>query len=266
VRIKVSISKAAKAVYGAYAWAALLSCVCVLCIFLAVLPRLRGRRRAARWAARQFFLLIGRPVRRLGHELPGRACIVVANHSSYLDGVILTAALPPDFTFLIKQEMAFMPVASFVLKRLGSRFVDRADARHRQEILRGLVAAARSGDALAVFPEGTFDGEPGLKPFQLGAFAAAAKAELPIVPVVIFGSRQKLPSGRLLASPGALAVRICEPIHAERRESTKRLMHAARQRMLAHLPEPDLGQVPFEAPASMQMQAETDRRAEAPAA
>jgi 1-acyl-sn-glycerol-3-phosphate acyltransferase len=113
----------------------------------------------------------------------------VANHASYLDGIILTAALPAGFTYLIKQQMARVPIAGFVLRRLGSAFVDRNDPNDRQRIARALVGLAVKGDALGFFPEGTFDASPGLKPFQLGAFSAAARANLPVVPIVIYGSR-----------------------------------------------------------------------------
>lgn len=240
MRATAIVRAAGGAAYGAYVWLALLAVVCPLCGVLAVTPGLARRRGAARRAARLFFLLIGSPVRRLGAEIPEGAAIVVANHASYLDGLILTAALPPTFTFLIKHEMATVPLAGFVLTRLGSRFVDRGDPKRRRESLRDLVASAAAGDALALFPEGTFDEVPGLKPFQLGAFAAASRAGRPIVPVVILGSRAKFPAGRLLAAPGALAVRLCGPIEPAEHRSVKSLMRAARDRMLAHLPEPDL--------------------------
>lgn len=218
----------------------LLAIVAGLCVVLTVTPGLRRRRRSARAAARLFFLAIGSPVRIDDRLLPEGICVVVANHASYLDGLILTAALPPNFTFLIKQEMAGTPIAGFVLNRLGSRFVNRADPSHRRRTVRRLVASAANGEALALFPEGTFDAVPGLKPFQLGAFAAASRAKLPVVPAVIVGSRAKLPAGCLLPAPGTLTVRICEPLAPERYASARGLMRAARRRILEHLPEPDL--------------------------
>jgi 1-acyl-sn-glycerol-3-phosphate acyltransferase len=152
----------------------------------------------------------------------------------------LTAALPPKFTFLIKQQMRRVPIASFILRRLGSAFVDRGDRGNRQRTARTLLSLASQGVALGFFPEGTFDKAPGLKPFQLGAFTAAARANLPIVPIVIYGSRQKLPSGRLLPAPGPLRVRICEPVRSLTEPSARELMAATRRAMLEHLDEPDL--------------------------
>jgi 1-acyl-sn-glycerol-3-phosphate acyltransferase len=137
--------------------------------------------------------------------------------------------------------MASVPIVGFILRRLGSAFVDRADAKDRQRIARTLVGQARRGDALGFFPEGMFDASPGLKPFQLGAFSAAARARLPIVPVVIYGARHKLPADRFLAAPGPLHIRICDPVHTTADEpSARTLMQLTRRAMLLHLDEPDL--------------------------
>lgn len=225
--------------YGVYACLSLLLHSSVLALVLLALPDLGARRGAARRAARMFFASIGSPVKVSG-PAPPETCVVVANHASYLDGLILTAALPPRFTFLIKREMVNVPLAGLILKRLGSKFVDRSNARNRRQTARDLVASAGNGDALALFPEGTFDAKPGLKPFQPGAFGAALRGARPIVPVVVLGSRAKLPAGALLPRPGPLEVKLCSPLASDRFRSAKDLMQAARVEMLEHLGEPDL--------------------------
>jgi 1-acyl-sn-glycerol-3-phosphate acyltransferase len=213
-----------------------------LCVLLAVMPGLMRRRRLARGAARLFLWAIGNPVQLDGEPpVPHQACVVVANHASYLDGIILTAALPPTFTYLIKHEMATFPLAGFLLRRLGSAFVNRADMLDRKRTARRLLELAASGDALAFFPEGTFDDVPGLKPFQLGAFGAAARAKLPIVALVIRGSRYKLPSGAIFPAPGgSIYVRVCGRVETHALGSTRVVMVETRRLMLAHLDEPDL--------------------------
>jgi 1-acyl-sn-glycerol-3-phosphate acyltransferase len=228
--------------YGCYAWIALLVIVIPTCVLLAVVPGLERRRRVARAAARLFFLAIGSPVRIEGTAIePYYPCVVVANHASYLDGIILTAALPAGFTYLIKHEMSRVPIAGFILRRLGSAFVDREDRNDRQRTARALHSLATRGSALGFFPEGTFDQAPGLKAFHLGAFAAAARAKRPVVPIVIYGARWKLPSGRLLPRPGPLRVRVCDAVRPGATDATARaLMAEARRAMLEHLDEPDL--------------------------
>ncbi|HVY66544.1 MAG TPA: lysophospholipid acyltransferase family protein [Gammaproteobacteria bacterium] len=213
-----------------------------MCVLLAVTPGVHRRRNIARNASKMFFASIGSPIRVEGGEIRHYPCVIVANHASYLDGIILTAALPAGFTYLIKQQMTQVPVVGYILRRLGSAFVDRTDPRDRHRIARTLVGQARQGAALGFFPEGTFDASPGLKPFQLGAFSAAARAKLPVVPVVIYGAREKLPAGRVLPAPGPLRIRICDPLHATDEVSPRTLMQLTRRTMLVHLDEPDLAQ------------------------
>jgi 1-acyl-sn-glycerol-3-phosphate acyltransferase len=231
-----------RACYGSYAWLALAAIALPVCVLLAVTPGVQRRRRIARNGSRLFFAAIGSPVRVEGSAIePHYPCVVVANHASYLDGIILTAALPAGFTYLIKQQMASVPIVGFILRRLGSAFVDRSDVKDRYRIARTLVSQARRGDALGFFPEGMFDESPGLKPFQLGAFSAAARARLPVVPVVIYGARHKLPAGRVLAAPGPLRIRICNAVHTTPDDpSARALMQLTRRAMLVHLDEPDL--------------------------
>ena len=164
----------------------------------------------------------------------------MSNHASYLDGIILTAALPPEFAFLIKSEMAAIPLTGFVLKQLGSEFVDRDNPRDRQRMARRLIDTAGRGSTLAVFPEGTFDRLPGLKTFRPGAFIAAMRGGLPVVPVVITGSREKMPSNSHMPRPGGVGVHICEPVLTERFDKPEALIAATRKAMLTVLDEPDL--------------------------
>jgi 1-acyl-sn-glycerol-3-phosphate acyltransferase len=232
--------------YGFYAWLALVAIVIPLCVVLAVLPGIDRRRALARRAARLFLAAIGSAVRVSGSAIEAHyPCVVVANHSSYLDGIILTAALPAGFTYLIKNEMSRLPIAGFLLRRLGSAFVDRDDRQDRHRTARTLYTLATRGSALGFFPEGTFDKSPGLKPFHLGAFSAAARAKLPVVPVVIRGARWKLPSGRFLPRLGPLHVHVCDAVQPPPSSPTAHaLMAETRRAMLVHLGEPDLAPEP----------------------
>lgn len=227
--------------YGSFAWFVLLFVVVPVAAACLLLPGLKRRRATARWGAATVLRMIGSGLEMRGEPLaPEDNAIVIANHQSYLDGIILTAALPPQYTFLIKGEMARVPIAGFVLSRLGSQFVDRSNAHHRHRSARRLVQAARQGHALAVFPEGTFDEAPGLKSFRMGAFRAAWKAGRDIAPIVIHGARAKLPSGSWLPRPGPLTVQFQSRIKAEDYPDEKALMLAARRSILEHLDEPDL--------------------------
>jgi 1-acyl-sn-glycerol-3-phosphate acyltransferase len=115
------------------------------------------------------------------------------------------------------------------------------------------VQAARDGRALAVFPEGTFDRMPGLKPFHNGAFRAAWQAGLAITPVVITGARQMLREGTWLPRPGPLAVEFCPIVDSGTCADLPGLVRATREAILQRLGEPDLDppNAPKPAPASV---------------
>jgi 1-acyl-sn-glycerol-3-phosphate acyltransferase len=229
--------------YGVYAWATF-----VICFSAAILSAIavRGLERRRRWvsaAARAWLFAAGIRTRLRGFGgIPGGHCIVVANHASYLDGLILQAFLPPRFTFVIKGEMQKVPLAHFLLRRIGSRFVERFVATASSRDARNLLRAAAAGESMAVFPEGTFHPHPGLHRFRLGAFAAAIKGELPIVPIAIRGSRHILPARRILPRHGTLQIDVLDPIipSGARLRDKRALAEAARRQILAVLAEPDL--------------------------
>jgi 1-acyl-sn-glycerol-3-phosphate acyltransferase len=232
--------------YGSYAWATFVACVSAAILSALVVPGLHRRRRWVSTSARAWLLIGGIRTRLSGFDsIPKGHCIVVANHASYLDGLILQAFLPPRFTFVIKGEMQKVPLAHFLLRRIGSRFVERFVTTASSRDARNLLKAAAAGESLALFPEGTFHPEPGLHRFRLGAFAAALKGDLPIVPVVIRGSRHILPARRILPRHGRLRIDVLEPIHPRERAccNSRSLAAESRQRILAVLDEPDLAAV-----------------------
>jgi len=229
--------------YGIYAWIAfiLFALTAVLCTVL--VPGLDLRRRWVTACARAPFPLAGVNVEVTGlANIPSGSSVVVANHASYLDGVLLQAYLPPRFSYVIKGEMKNAPVIGFLLRRIGSKFVERFDNSGSARDARNLLKAAKEGESLAFFPEGTFIAEPGLGKFRRGAFAAAISADVPLVPVVISGSRHILRGETMLPRHGHLRIDILEPIQPSDPafESHQSLSQVARERILSVLDEPDL--------------------------
>ena len=173
------------------------------------MPAVRTRRRVAAACARGFLRAAAIPFSVEGRGLlPQGPCVVVANHASYLDGLVAAAALPPDFAFVIKKEMVRVPLASLMLRCLGSEFVERHDRRKAATDARRVLKTAAGGQSLVFFPEGTFTESAQVGKFQRGAFATAERAELPIVAMAIHGTRAALPSGTLLLRRRAIKVQI----------------------------------------------------------
>jgi len=140
------------------------------------------------------------------------ACVLVCNHASYLDGVVLVASLPRPCTFVAKRELAGQFVAGRFLRRIGAEFVERFAPERSVADARRLAQAAAAGRTLLVFPEGTFRAAPGLLPFHLGAFLAAAQAKLPVRPLTIGGTRRMLGAGRWWPRPATLTLQVGAPI------------------------------------------------------
>jgi 1-acyl-sn-glycerol-3-phosphate acyltransferase len=212
-------------------------------VVIIALPGRDRRRRAAHWSARTLFRLLGVGLRVQGLEHLPRACIVAANHSSYLDGIVLTAALPPRFGFVIKREITRVPLVGWMLSRLGSEFVERFDRKGAHRDASRLMKRTSEDSCLGVFPEGTFVLEPGLRDFHLGGFMAAVRAGLPVVPVAIRGTRHILPANCWRPRAGDLDVRILPPVAPQGRngDAARQLRDAVRAAVLAHCGEPDHG-------------------------
>jgi len=228
--------------YGVCALAAFTLMFVFATLLALVVPSLDWRRRLTHWLAGLALPVLGVRLTVEGLErLPPGSCVVVANHGSYLDGIVMKAALPPRFSFVIKREAASMPVAGFLLKRIGSEFVDRHSEGGRRRDAMRVLRRAEAGHALVFFPEGTFDEVTGLKRFHIGAFAAAVRGSMPVVPVVIRGARRALPSGALIVRPGRVRVEILEPIQvADSAPATDELRRQARSSILGRLDESDL--------------------------
>ena len=176
---------------------AILATIALLLVLL--LPTLRGRRQAAAVFSRTFLRAAGIPLHVQGIDrLPSLPCVLVANHASYIDGVVAVAALPPHFAFVIKKEMKRVPLASLMLRRLGSAFVDRVDRHKGASDARRVVKLAAAGQSLVFFPEGTFDANRRIGRFLGGAFTTAKRAQMPIVAAAIHGTREVLPDTSLL--------------------------------------------------------------------
>ena len=230
--------------YGLYATIAFVALGLTALVATLILPGVYRRRAAARGVARAFLRVAGMPltVRGLERLAPGQ-CIVVANHASYLDGLVFTAALPARFSFVIKREMSAVPLAGLFLRRIGSEFVERFDRHRGAADARRVLRNAANGHSLVFFPEGTFTRTPGLLKFHTGAFVTAARAACPVIPAVVRGTRAALSPSGGLPRPGRIEVEILPAIHAEPEAgeaASAALRDSARQAILVTLGEPDL--------------------------
>ncbi|MEK6805074.1 MAG: 1-acyl-sn-glycerol-3-phosphate acyltransferase [Pseudomonadota bacterium] len=226
-------------IYGTYAlivWAVLI--FIVFCPLIILGPTLAIRRAIGRAAVKITMAACFAPLHVRGLErLPAGACIVVSNHASYIDGLVLTAALPSRFTFVVQDGAARWPYVGLVIRRMGVSFVNRVSAHEGARQTRELIRRLQNGESLTVFAEGTFKGPPGLLPFRKGAFLMAAKTGVPVVPAVIRGTRRFLGGDVHWPRHSRIEIEIFEPIAAHTDSLTT--MQRARATVLKHCGEPD---------------------------
>jgi 1-acyl-sn-glycerol-3-phosphate acyltransferase len=212
-RARGLLAAAARWASGAWAWSAgaLVAFAGVLVALL--VPGQRRRRRLARTLARAGIASAGIRLEVSGLDrLPPPPYVAASNHASYLDAILLAAALPADVVFVAKGEFRRQWWMRGLLGSVGTRFVERAEASRGVEDVRELVAATREGEALVMFPEGTFVRAPGLLPFRMGTFVLACETGVPVVPVGLQGSRAILPAGTWLPRRGTVSVAVGDPL------------------------------------------------------
>ncbi|MEQ1440698.1 lysophospholipid acyltransferase family protein [Fontimonas sp. SYSU GA230001] len=229
--------------YAPVAGALLAAGSAVVCALVIAGPTLTVRRELGRLGVRLMLASIGVPLSVRGREhLPPGACVVVANHASYIDGLVLTAALPRRFTFVVQDGAASWPLIGLTLRRMGVIFVNRDSAHSSAQLTRQLMKRLHHGESLAIFAEGTFKHEPGLLPFKTGAFLMAARTSTQVVPAGIRGTRRLYGGGRRLPRWSPVEIDIRPPLAADGkdREAAARLRDLVRAQVLALCREPDL--------------------------
>jgi len=195
--------------------------------------------------ARMFLWLCGiRVVVRGLENLPAGPAVIAPNHTSYMDGVVLMSVLKYNrYAYVAKSEFLGNFFMKTFLGGIGSVFVERFDVQKSAENADELVAAARRGVSLLLFPEGTFRHHAGLLPFRTGAFQVAAQAGIPVVPVGLRGVRSLLREGTWYLRRSTVTVNFGAPVMPEGADwaAAVRLRDRVRAEILRRCGEPDLG-------------------------
>jgi len=242
--LRRALIRVGEMLFAGYAWTLLATIGLVLLVVVAAVPRLRWRRHIARALARVFVAASGVPVRVTGvaNFPPNGPIIVVVNHASYVDAIVLMAVLPERCNFVAKQELALNVLTRLLLGRIGTRFVERLDVEASVAAAKELTELVKRGESFAFFAEGTFTREPGLRPFHMGAFVAAARVGTPLVPVAIRGTRSVLRDGTWFPSRALVQIIVGAPLLPDGHDwaAAVRLRDRARTAILASCGEPNL--------------------------
>lgn len=140
--------------------------------------------------------------------------IIVANHSSLLDPVILGVSVRPKVIFVAAAYLFKIGWLGYMLRKFNSIPVQREN--DIKAIKQSLEILKRDG-VLGIFPEGGIDRQKNNLPVRAGAAYLAAKIGVPIVPIKIKGADKVLPRGaKFIRSLDKIEVEIKKPIFCSR--------------------------------------------------
>jgi 1-acyl-sn-glycerol-3-phosphate acyltransferase len=146
--------------------------------------------------------------------LEGAPHIFLANHMSWYDIPALGSFLPRA-KFVAKAEMFKIPVLGAAMRAVGMVPIERANRKAAFGAYDEASRRIRDGNSVIVFPEGTRGSEYPLRAFKKGPFVLAIDAGAPIVPVLVYGTREVIRRGSILLHPGKIHVHLLEPVSVE---------------------------------------------------
>lgn len=170
-------------------------------------------------------------VKGLSNINPSAPYIYMPNHQSNFDIPVLLGHLTVQFRWLAKVELFKIPIFGRAMRKAGYISIDR---NNRASAIKSLNVAAnkiKNGVSVLIFPEGTRSRDGKIRPFKKGGFVMAIESGVPIVPVVITGTRSIMAKGKFRVNAGHVNMVIHKPIDtsAYTRETKEALMESVRR-------------------------------------
>lgn len=142
-------------------------------------------------------------------EGPG---LLIANHQSYLDPLILAVRLSRPVSYVARDSLFRIPLVGWILRRTYVTPISRTATR--AATIRASLQRLEEGFLVGVFPEGTRSSDE-IQPFRPGVGAILKRADVPVYPVGIAGANRAMPRGSLLVRPRRIKVVFGDPIPPE---------------------------------------------------
>jgi 1-acyl-sn-glycerol-3-phosphate acyltransferase len=149
------------------------------------------------------------------HIQQHRAAVYAVNHASNVEPPILFDALHPLFPrlrILYKAELRKLPILVRAFDIAGFVPLERGNPEQSLPAIEQAAEALRAGNSFLIFPEGTRSRTGALLPFKKGGFIMALKAQAPIVPIAITGTRSAMRKGSPIIYPVHVQVRFGPPV------------------------------------------------------
>lgn len=169
------------------------------------------------WLARNIwasFILYGMGcpprIRREMEMEAGKSYMLVANHTSMMDIMLMLRVSKNPFVFVGKKELVKIPLFGYFYKRVCI-MVDRSDQRSRMGVYRRAQRKLDAGLSICIFPEGGVpDENVVLDDFKDGAFKMAIEHNIPIVPITFFDVKKRFPFSFFKGGPGPVRIQVHE--------------------------------------------------------
>lgn len=168
-----------------------------------------------RAGARLSFFLGGMTLDVYGREKldPSKPCVYIPNHESIIDPVVVFKEIPHDVVALAKKEFFRLPVLGRACRLAGFVSVNRADPEQRRVAsLQASRLAREQVKSFVVFGEGTRSRDGRLGAFKKGGAIIAIEAQVPVVPVAVYGGYALWPKGKKFFRPGPVQLHFLDPI------------------------------------------------------
>ena len=167
-----------------------------------------------------------------------KSYVLVANHTSMMDIMMMLYLSKNPFVFVGKKELAKMPIFGFFYKRTCI-LVDRSNPKSRHAVFEASQKRIKTGLSICIFPEGGIPDDENivLDEFKDGAFRLAIDHQIPIIPIIFTTNKKRFPYPFFKGSPGILKAYIEEIIptnHLEMKDK-KELKEATRKIILQRL-------------------------------
>lgn len=196
-----------------------MSVVTLFCSYIIKDPYLADRLIRKYWA-RLCLRISGVRVQLRGADVErsSKGCLVLFNHTSHVDILVLYGYVPLLIRFGAKIELFKIPFFGAAMTSVGVLPIDRRQRSKVMQIYQAAIPRFAKGESFALAPEGTRQEANELGAFKRGPFEFAIQAGVDVVPVVIAGARHVLPKGHLWVNTGRLfrtvVVDVLDPVPA----------------------------------------------------
>jgi 1-acyl-sn-glycerol-3-phosphate acyltransferase len=137
--------------------------------------------------------------------------VYTANHVSWYD-IFALAAVIPRYTWIAKAELKRLPLFGAAAQAAGIIFIDRDSRKAAFEQYKFAAEHVKRGRSVVICPEGTRGLDYHLRPFKKGPFVLAIASEAPVIPTLVYGTREVMPKGSFVVKSGVVHIHFLEPV------------------------------------------------------